>query len=128
MAIGKLSTKWKVNGIAIYTPSPDDTQIDRESVQGPDSGRTEDGHMHITWVLTDVVKVSIVWDHLTGNELIFLKNLMQGKEFTLTYPDADGIRTVNVYCTSMSYHKVSDSLYAAEGGLYSDISANAIEL
>lgn len=128
MAIGRLSNNWKVGTTPIYAPSADNVTIDHESVQGPNSGRTEDGHMHIDWVLDDVGKVSLVWKHLTGNEVAYLKNLIHGKEFALTYPDAGGTRTINVYCTKMSYTKVSDGMYADEGGLYRDISANAIEM
>lgn len=127
MAIGKLSNRWAVGGTAIYEPSTD-TQIDHESIQSADTGRTEDGVMHIDWVRTNMVKVHMTWKHLTGIEVAYLEMLMQGKEFTLTYFDKGSTYTANVYVSTLSYTKVSDALYADEGGLYSDISANAIEI
>ena len=127
MAIGTLSNNWKVNGTAIYEPSYK-TKIDHESIMSEDSGRTEDGHNHIDWVLTDLVKVYLKWSVLTGNEVSTLISLMQGKEFTLTYFDRGSTRTADVYCSKVSYEQYSSYLNASEGGLYTDISANCIEV
>ena len=84
MGIGRLSSKWKVGNTAIYEPSPS-TSVLHTSISSADSGRTEDGYMHNTWVRTDIVKVNMVWKYLTGKEVEVLIGLMQGKEFTLTY-------------------------------------------
>lgn len=129
MGMGILDTTghWGVNGTPIYIPSYN-MQIDHESIQGSDSGRTEDGYMHIDWVRTNLVKVFLKWQYLTGREVEYLENLMQGKEFTLTYFDKGSVHTAKVYCTKLSYTKYSDALYVSEGGLYSNISADAIEL
>ena len=85
MGIGVLEKdgKWAVNGTPIYTPSPD-TSISHESIQSADTGRTEDGVMHIDWVRTNMVKVSMQWDYLTGKEVAYLEDeLAQAK--TLLY-------------------------------------------
>lgn len=130
MAIGVIDTQghWLAGSSPLYVPSYNDTQIDHESVQGKDTGRTEDGYMHIDWVRRDVVKVYLKWPYLTGAEVRYLRNLLHGKEFTLTYYDAGQIKTAHVYCTKMTYMKVSDEQYSTEGGLYKDIQANCIEL
>lgn len=129
MGIGVLSTngRWAVNGTPIYIPAPS-TQISHESIQSSDTGRTEDGVMHIDWVRTNMVKVFLTWSYLTGDEVATLERLMQGKEFTLTYYDKGSTKTAHVYVSNMNYKKITDSLYTSEGGLYGDISANAIEI
>lgn len=127
MGLGKISTHWKVDGTAIYEPA-NDTQIDHESIQSSDTGRTEDGIMHIDWVRRNMVKVHMTWRYLTGQEVATLEKLLQGKEFTLSYYDKGETKTATVYVSTLSYKKVTDALYSNEGGLYSDISANAIEI
>lgn len=128
MGIGVLSNgRWAVDGTSIYTPGTE-TQITHESIQSDDTGRTEDGVMHIDWVRRNMVKVFMQWKYLTGDEVAFLEGLIQGKEFTLTYYDKGSTRTANVYVSNMTYTKVTDAKYSSEGGLYSDITANAIEI
>lgn len=128
MNIGILSDgSWAVDGTPIYVPSPG-TKIDHESIQSADTGRTEDGYMHIDWIRRDMVKVSMNWKYLTGNELSDLVSLMQGKEFTLTYFDMGHKHTAKVYCSKVSATKEADELYVPDGGLYSSVSANCIEL
>lgn len=129
MSIGVLAQNggWAVDGTAIYVPAPN-TQVSHESIQSADTGRTEDGVMHIDWVRTNMVKVSMVWKYLTGNEVATLESLMQGKEFTLSYLDKGSVHTASVYVSTLSYKKVTDALYTSEGGLYQDITANAIEI
>lgn len=127
MAIGKTSKHWAVNGSAIPEPSPG-TNISHESIQSADTGRTEDGKMHIDWVRRNMVKVSMKWNYLSGNEVSRLESLMQGKEFTLSYFDKGSTQTALVYVSTLSYEKSSDAIYKDEGGLYSNISANAIEI
>lgn len=129
MSIGTMDTqgRWAVNGTPIYVPAPG-TKVSHESIQSSDTGRTEDGVMHIDWVRTNMVKVSMSWKYLTGNEVAYLENLMQGKEFTLTYFDKGGSHQANVYVSTLNYQKEADDMYENEGGLYSSISANAIEI
>lgn len=129
MGVGKLSNgEWAVNGTPIYSPASGGTKIDHESIQGKDTDRTEDGVMHIDWVRTDVVKVNMTWKYLTGNEVANLKSLMQGKEFTLTFVDCGRTASARVYVSNIHYGSYSEKMYPREGGLYSDISANAIEI
>lgn len=126
MGIGRLSTHWKVNATPIYEPSPKTTVL-HTSISSADSGRTEDGVMHNTWVRTDIVKVNLQWAALTGNELSTLIGLIQGKEFTLTYREFGTDKTADVYVAEVNYTKESDGLYASEGGLCTNITAAAVE-
>ena len=127
MGIGKMCTdgSWAVNDTGIYYPSAE-IQVDHESLHGADSGRTEDGVMHITWVRRDVPKIFLRWDYLTGREVAYIKDLIQGKEFTLHYFDMGEKKQVDVYVSKLTYKQVHNGAYANEGGLYKDIAASAI--
>ena len=129
MTINKLDTqgRWMVDSSEIYIPSCD-IQIQHTNVAGSDSGRTEDGIMHIDWVRRDVRKVNLQWKAMTGNELSYLMGLMQGKEFTFTYFDMGAVQSMSAYCGESSYSKYSDAIYAESGGLYMDVSINVIEM
>lgn len=127
MGIGKISTNghWAVNGIPIYIPS--EVEIEHENMVSSDSGRVESGSMLISWIRGDLVKVNMTFRHLTGDEVTFIKNLMQGKTFTFTYYD-DGIKSISAYSGKCSYKEKTLALYQSEGGLYSDFKINAIEM
>ena len=127
MGIGKLSSRWKVNGTPIYEPSSG-LQILHTSISSADSGRTEDGYMHNTWVRRDMVKISLSWRALTGNEVRNLINLMQGKNFTLTYYELGQTHTAQVYVAEVNYKDQGSTVFASQGGLCTDISANAVEM
>lgn len=126
MGIGVLSSHWKADGVAIYEPAAEIKTL-RSSISSADSGRTEDGYMHKTWVRRDVLKISMTWKALTGNELSTLIGQIQGKDFDLTYREFGQDHTTNVYVSEVNYSCKSLKLFASEGGLYVDISANAIE-
>ncbi len=125
-SIGKLSNHWKVNGTPIYEPSFG-LQILHTSISSADSGRTEDGVMHNTWVRQDVVKINFVWKALTGKELQYLINLIQGKEFTLTYYEYGEEHTADVYVAEVNHTYEFDGHYAEEGGIYTNVTASAVE-
>ena len=98
------------------------------SISSDDSGRTEDGVMHNTWVRPNMIKVSMNWSYLTGEEVEFLIDLMQGKEFTLRYKEFGRVKSAYVYVAEVNYTQVADAGYEAEGGLCQGISANAIQI
>lgn len=83
--------------------------------------------MYITWVRPTVRTVKLTYKWLTGKEKDLLHDLMQGKEFELTYFDS-GVRTMSAYGGKDSYTLVDSSLYASEGGLYKDFSIDIIEM
>ena len=126
MGIGRLSNHWKVNGAKMYEPGFG-TKVLHSSVSSADTGRTEDGHMHNTWVIPDLIKVSFLWKALTGSEVQTLIRQVQGRDFTLTYWEFGAEHTAEVYVSEVNYTPASSSLFASEGGLCTDISFNAIE-
>ena len=127
MSIGKLATNgwWAVNGTPIYTPS--DVEIDHDNMVSSDSGRVESGEMHITWIRGDIRKVNMTFKHLTGDEVNYMLNLMQGREFTFTYYD-NGVQTISAYVGKCNYKQKTLALYESEGGLYTDFKINVIEM
>lgn len=129
MGIAKLCTNgyWAVDGHPIYVPSESGIQIDHDNIVGPDSGRVESGYMHIDWVRTDVRKVSLTYEILTGAEVEYMRNLMQGKVFDFTYYD-NGIHTMEAYCGKNTYTQQNLALYKAEGGRYKGFKINVEEM
>ena len=125
MNIGRVSSDWQVNGTSIYLPSAD-LKIDHENVAGESSGRTEDGKMHIDWVRRDVTKVFLAYSALTESELLDLKDLLQGQEFSFKFRDCGVISTIQAYCGKMSY----THHYTAKDGtrVYTNITADIIEI
>lgn len=127
MPILKISDKgyWAVNGTPIYTPT--DVGFDHDNIVSPESGRVESGYNRITWVRRDVRKVNLTYKLLTGAEAQYLKNLMQGQEFTFTYYD-NGIQSFYGYCGKCNWTLKNLSVYPDEGGLCADFKANVVEM
>lgn len=120
----QLSTVWKINGQAIYTPDID-TKVEIESLVGESSGRTDDGIMHIDWIRTEIRKVYIKYSAMTKAEMAFILNLVQGKEYTLTYEDPIlGVNTINCYTSNSGAELHSAVLF---NGLWRNITFNCIE-
>ena len=124
--MAKLDTagEWKVNSSHLYIPSAG-IQVEHTNLAGSSSGRTEDGIMHIDWVRRDIRKVKLQWKVLTASELDYVLDLMQGKEFTLTFKDRGRVQTMSAYSSESSY-----TYYSAALGedIYTDVSINAIEM
>ncbi len=123
-----LDNGWRVNGTPIYRPSESGVNIGHDNIVSSDSGRTEAGDMHIRWIRPDVTKVSFTYKKLTGNQVSYLRNLLQGKEFSFTYEEAGELRTINAYCGKMSYDQKRLDLHADEGGVYENIQVNVVEM
>lgn len=128
MGIGRKDKNgyWAVNGTPIYVPS--EVTVTHTNVVSKDSGRTEDGINHITWIRRDVRKVALKYNALTGEEVEFMRNLMQGKEYTFHYYDA-GKQSFSAYSGDCTYTEYSyhPSIYGDEGGLYTDFQIDAVE-
>jgi hypothetical protein len=124
--MAKLDTagEWMVNDNHLYIPSAG-IRVEHSNLAGSSSGRTEDGVMHIDWVRRDIRKVNLQWSVLTASELDYVLDLMQGKEFTLTFKDRGKVHTMNAYSAESSY-----TYYSAALGedIYTDVSINAIEM
>lgn len=96
---------------------PKSLKISYESLASEDSGRTDDGIMHITWVRSKMTKLEIEmppFKHEDRNNLI---SLVQGKIYNITFfdPDTNGERTLQVYTSNSSLDLYSGVLY---NGLY----------
>ena len=116
--------EWMVNGNHLYIPSAG-IQVEHTNLAGSSSGRTEDGIMHIDWIRRDIRKVHLKWSVLTASELDYILNLMQGKEFVLTFKDRGVVQTMNAYSSESTYTYYSA---AFDNDLYTDVSINAIEM
>lgn len=127
MGICKIDTHgyWKVDGTAIYVPSS--IVIENDNIVSSDSGRAESGLMYINWVRPTVRKVKLTYEKITGLEVAFMHDLMQGKEFTFTYYD-NGIKTMSGYCGKDSYTQHNLGSYVNEGGEYRDFTIDVIEM
>lgn len=115
----KLSPAWLVDGETIYEPGPN-VSVQHENIAGSNSGRAEDGTMYIDWVRRDVRKVGITYNYLSQNELDFMINKLQGKEFSFTFMDRGELVTIQAYCSNCSY-----TMY--NYNIYTDVSFSIIE-
>ena len=129
MALSSINTidtngYWKVDSTSIYVPSFE-TKVEHSNVAGADSGRAEDGIMHIDWVRRDVRKVYLKYAAMTASELSTIMGLMQGKEFTFTFRDQGATQTMNAYVGESNYKLYS---YATSlGEIYTDVEIHVIE-
>ena len=98
-----------------------------ESLAGSDSGRTEDGVMHIDWIFRRIRKVEIELPTCDAGEVARLLSLVQGQEYTLTYfdPLENNYKQIGCYTSNSSADCYSG---VVRGGLYQGVSFNAIEL
>ena len=116
---------WAVDGTPIYVPSS--VTIGDDNIVTSDSGRAESGKMYISWVRPHVRTIRLTYDSITGQEVAFLHNLMQGKEFTFTYYD-NGFKNMAAYAGKDSYTQKNLGSYVSEGGEYKDYSIDVIEI
>ena len=121
-----LTTKghFKVNGTEYLAKS---IKVDLESLASEDSGRTDDGVMHINWVLKKIRKVEIQVAPSTTADIAPLLAAVQGQTYSLTYfdPLANAEKTITAYTSTSSSELYSGVLY---NGLWQGTQFNAIEL
>ena len=102
-------------------------QIDYDSLATEDSGRSVDGMMHITWILSRARKVEIQLPPCTSNFASKILDKVMGRKYYITYWDliTNSEKTINVYTSNGK-----GSLYSGvvRNGLYQGITFNAIEL
>lgn len=125
MGLRKMDTEglWMVNDSHIYIPDVD-VSILHSNLTGEDSGRDESGYMHITWLRHDVLKVGIKYAMMTGDELAYMRNLMQGKEFSFKFPNEGTTKTIEGYTG-----EINATLYTRFGNvdIYKDVVINIVE-
>ena len=116
---------WGVDGAPIYVPTS--VTVENDNIVSADSGRAESGLMYISWVRPTVRKIKLTYEKITGQEVAFMHNLMQGREFNFTYYD-NGIKTIQAYAGKDSYTQSNLAVYPNEGGLYKDFTIDVIEM
>lgn len=115
---------FKVNGTEYLAKS---IKVDLESLASEDSGRTDDGVMHINWVLKKIRKVQIELPPSTADVFAPLLAAVQGQTYSLTYfdPLANAEKTITAYTSKGSSSLYSGVLY---NGLWQGTQFNAIEV
>ena len=97
------------------------------SLATEDSGRTLDGVMHINWVFRNTRKIEIIMAPCEDNVISEIINLVQGKEYSLTYydPSIRDRRTIYVYTSNASADFYSGVVH---NGIWRDFEFHAIEI
>ena len=115
---------FQVNGTEYLAKS---IKVDLESLASEDSGRTDDGIMHINWVLKKIRKVQIELPPSTADVFAPLLATVQGQTYSLTYfdPLANAEKTITAYTSKGSSSLYSGVLY---NGLWQGTQFNAIEV
>ena len=121
-----LSTTYKVGNSYIYEPNAGYSE-EEDSLANEQSGRTDDGVMHITWVRTSIRKWSFTYQGLTATELAYMRGLLQGKKFNFSgYFHGAAVTNVPCYCSNNS---VTVYMQRVSGNkIYTDVSFNIIEM
>ena len=115
---------FQVNGTEYLAKS---IKVDLESLASEDSGRTDDGVMHINWVLKKIRKVFIEMPPSITADIAPLLSAVQGQTYSLTYfdPLANAEKTITAYTSKGSSSLYSGVLY---NGLWQGTQFNAIEV
>ena len=109
----------------IYEPNAGYTESE-DSLANEESGRTDDGVMHITWVRTSYLKWEFTYQGLTADEYNYMRNLLQGKTFTFHGLWGGVPVTRQCYCSNNSK---SVYMYRAGGKqLFTDCTFHIIEM
>lgn len=115
---------FKVNGTEYLAKS---IKVDLESLASEDSGRTDDGVMHINWILKKIRKVFIEMPPSITTDIAPLLSAVQGQTYSLTYFDPldNAEKTITAYTSKGSSSLYSGVLY---NGLWQGTQFNAIEV
>lgn len=127
MPINKLDNTWAIDGNLIYTPHAN-VKVEHTNLAGSSSGRTEDGMMHIDWIRRDLTKVTIHYNAMTGDELDYMFSLTQGREYVATIEDRGRVRDIYAYTGDFSYEHYTNSLHKREGGMYTGVTFDIVEM
>lgn len=122
--MNKLTNLYLVDGVPIYSPHGQ-VQESQEDLLDDNSGRTDDGVMHVQWVRSQVKKFQLGYNVLSSAEYEYMKNLLLGKTFVFTYWKNGQAQTMNAYCTSSGG---ALNYVSATAGRYLDVSFEISEL
>ena len=122
--MNRLTSNYTADGTQLYEPH---LQVSEpvESIVDGNSGRTDDGVMHMRWIRTKVRKFSLQYNLMTAAEYEYMKNLLQGKTFVFGYWDKGEVKTINAYCEA-----AGATLTRIDGasGSYAGVKFDIIEL
>lgn len=115
---------FKVNGTEFLAKS---IKVNLESLAGPDSGRTDDGVMHIDWIFRRIRKIEIEMPPCDSTAAARILAAVQGQEYTLTYFDPldNNEKQIGVYTSNSAGDLYSGII---RNGLWQGLAFNAIEI
>lgn len=116
---------WAVDGTPIYTPTT--ASITNNSILSSDSKRAESGLQYLTWIRPTYKAIKITFAMITAEEVAFLHELMQGKEFDFTFYD-NGAKTIRAFAKKDSYSLYRVDVYPEYGGVYKNYSIDIEEV
>lgn len=100
--------------------------VEFESLATPDSGRTDNGEMHVEFIRERIRKIKCTLPPMTQEEVARALDAVLGKKYYLDYIDPiHGLHTVHVYTSTGSAELYNARIH---GGLWTGITFNAIEL
>lgn len=85
--------------------------------------------MHIDWLRRDLRKVTIKYNAMTGNEMDELCGACSGQGiYQATFRDRGKTCTMSAYTGDCKYELYNETLCSSEGGLYTDVSFDMVEM
>jgi len=116
------TSRYTVDGAPLFVPlSP--FQVELESLADPNSGRTDDGMMHLIFTRSRVRKFTYRYGRLSGAELRYLENLVQGRVYTFGFELYGSPQTMEAYTSAIRFQ-----LQDLPGDQYDDVEFTIIEL
>lgn len=100
--------------------------VEFESLASEDSGRSDNGEMHIDWLKERLRKVKITLPPMSQADVSAALDAVLGKTYYIKYIDPiDGLKQLHVYTSAGSAELYNARIH---GGLWYNISFNAIEM
>lgn len=107
--------------------SPKSLKFTYDSLATSNSGRSDDGTMHITWVRQNIRKLEIEMPPMKASDLDDLLTAVSGKTYTMIFYDPKTATEVSV---QMYTSTTQGSCYSGvlHNGLYEGVQFSAIEV
>lgn len=100
--------------------------VEFDSLASEDSGRDDEGEMHIEWIKERLRKVKITLPPMSQRDVALALDAVLGKKYYIEYIDPiDGLKQLYVYTSAGSAEMYNARIH---GGLWHNISFNAIEV
>ena len=120
--MAKKTTRYTVDGAPLFAPLAP-FQVELESLADQNSGRTDDGRMHVLFTRPLVRKFTYRCGRLTGEELRYLEKLVQGKTYTFGFDLCGQHQTMEAYTSAIQFE-----LLDVLGDWYDNVQFSIIEL